>query len=217
MGRIIPTEIKEPFEQLPAGNFLLQVTGAGEGMVGKPGSEVYGIQINHTVVEPASHAGMEYDETFFIGIGAHDKQVQSGKMQADPEAANDDTWKARAGRFKRYCEKHGINIEGADLDLVFQQLTDKQLIAKVILQPSKTAVRDDGTPMMNARVDRWFAVGEAQPGIDTTPQPAAAPIAAGPRSVAPVAGPRPAGAPVAAAPAAAPGTAARPPLRRIGK
>src|SRR5512139_3218571 len=120
MGRIIPTEIKDLFEMTPAGTLLMQVTNAQEAWVGKESEEVYGLVVSNVVVEPSSCAGMEHNETFFIGVNESAKQVQTGKLKADPEAANDETWKARAAGFKRYMEKHGIAIEGADLDMVLQ-------------------------------------------------------------------------------------------------
>lgn len=216
MGRIIPTEIKDLFEMTPAGTLQFVVTGAQEAWVGKQGEEVYGIVIGHQVVEPSSHAGVEHNETFFIGVNESAKQVQQGKLKADPEASNDETWKVRAAGFKRYMEKHGIQIEGADLDVVLQTVVGKQIIGKVAHVASKTAVKDDGTPMMNARVERWFSVGEVEPAL--APEVAAPAAQAVPaRAAAPTAGPRPA-APAAAAPAipAAP-LPARPVMRRIGK
>lgn len=220
MGRIIPTEIRDLFEMTPAGTLLMQVTGAQEAWVGKEGEEVYGIVVSHQVVEPAECSGIEHNETFFIGVNESAKQVQSGKLKADPEANNDDTWKARAALFKRYMEKHGIPIEGADLDMVLQTVVGKQIIGKVEHVTSKT-VREDGTPFINARVTRWFAPGEVKPEV--APVVAAAPATApgnGARPAAPVAGPRPAApaAPVAAAAGAAAAPApARPPMRRIGR
>ena len=225
MGRIIPTEIKDLFEMTPAGTLQFVVTGAQEAWVGKQNEEVYGIVITHQVVEPSSHAGVEHNETFFIGINESAKQVQQGKLKADPEAANDETWKVRAAGFKRYMEKHGIQIEGADLDVVLQTVVGKQIIGKVAHVASKTAIKDDGTPMMNARVERWFSVGEVEPAL--APETAAPVVAANPaRPAAPAAGPRPAAAVSHAAPQAVPNSAApapqatppaRPVMRRIGK
>lgn len=221
MGRIIPTEIKDLFEMTPAGTLLMQVTGAQEAWVGKENEEVYGIVISHQIIEPPSCAGMEHNETFFIGVHESAKQVQSGKLKADPEANNDDTWKARAGGFKRYMEKHGIPIEGADLDVVLQTVVGKQILGKVVHVTSKT-LREDGTPFVNARVERWFAPGEVQPELAPV---AAAPVATtapgnGARPAGPAPGPRPAAAPAApqaTAPAAATPPPARPPMRRIGR
>lgn len=215
MGRIIPTEIKDLYEMAPAGTLLLQVTNAQEAWVGKEGEEVYGIVIGHAVVEPASCAGIEYNETFFIGVNESAKQVQQGKLKADPEANNDETWKARAAGLKRYMEKHGIGIEGADVDMVLQTVVGKQILGKVAHIASKT-LREDGTPFVNARVERWFSPGEVQPELAPIVEaaPAAAP-GSGPRPAAPAPGPRPAApAPVAAAAATPP---ARPAMRRIGR
>lgn len=229
MGRIIPTEIKDLYEMTPAGTLLMQVTNAQEAWVGKEGEEVYGIVISHLVVEPPSCAGIEHNETFFIGVNESAKQVQQGKLKADPEAANDDTWKARAAGFKRYMEKHGIAIEGADLDMVLQTVVGKQILGKVVHVTSKT-LREDGTPFVNARVERWFAPGEVAPEL--APVAAAAPAATAPGNGARPAGPAPGPRPAAPAPAgaAAVGTAvpfpgapaaaappARPPMRRIGR
>lgn len=213
MGRIIPTDIRDLFEMTPAGTLLMQVTAAEEAWVGKQGEEVYGIVITHHVVEPASHAGVEHKETFFIGINESAKQVQSGKLKVDVEANNPETWQLRASGFKRYMEKHGINIEGADVEVVLAEVVGKQIIGKVHHVASKT-LKDDGTPMMNARVERWFAPGEVECAIaEPTPvATTAAPTAARPAAVA---GPRPA-APVAAAAPATPAPQ-RPVMRRIGK
>lgn len=219
MGRIIPTEIRDLFEMTPAGTLLMQVTDAQEAWVGKQGEEVYGIVVSHQIVEPTSHAGAEHQETFFIGVNESAKQVQQGKLKADPEATNDETWKARASGLKRYMEKHGISIEGADLDVVLQTVVGKQILGRVVHKASNT-LREDGTPFVNARVERWFAPGEVQPEIaPEAPAPQAAP-GSGPRPAAPAAGPRPAApAPAqAAAPAGAPAAPpARPAMRRIGR
>lgn len=221
MGRIIPTEIKDLYEMTPAGTLLMQVTNAQEAWVGKEGEEVYGIVVSHMVVEPPSCSGIEHNETFFIGVNESAKAVQSGKLKADPEAANDDTWKARAAGFKRYMEKHGIAIEGADLDVVLQTVVGKQILGKVTHVTSKT-MREDGTPFVNARVERWFAPGEVAPEL--APAPPAAPAATAPgngsRPAGPAPGPRPAPpaqAAAPAAPAAAAAPPARPPMRRIGR
>lgn len=225
MGRIIPTEIKDLYEMTPAGTLLMQVTNAQEAWVGKEGEEVYGIVISHMVVEPPSCAGIEHNETFFIGVNESAKQVQQGKLKADPEAVNDETWKARAAGFKRYMEKHGIAIEGADLDVVLQTVVGKQILGKVVHVTSKT-LREDGTPFVNARVERWFAPGEVQPELAPVAAAPAAPATAAPgngaRPAGPAPGPRPAaptgtavGATTAPQPAAA--APARPPMRRIGR
>lgn len=225
MGRIIPTEIKDLYEMTPAGTLLMQVTNAQEAWVGKEGEEVYGIVISHLVVEPPSCAGIEHNETFFIGVNESAKQVQQGKLKADPEAANDETWKARAAGFKRYMEKHGIAIEGADLDVVLQTVVGKQILGKVVHVTSKT-LREDGTPFVNARVERWFAPGEVQPELAPVAAAPAAPATAAPgngaRPAGPAPGPRPAaptGAAVGATTAPQPAAAApaRPPMRRIGR
>lgn len=207
MGRIIPTDIRDPFEQAPPGWLLLEVTGAGEGMVGKEGEEVYGLQVEHTIVEPATVAGVEHNETFFIGVNEKTEAVKRGKLKADPEANNPETWQARAGNFKRYASKFEINVEGADLDLVFQELMGKRIMAHIIHAPSKT-LREDGTPFINARVDRWVAVGEVKPELEEAHaiQPA--------KPAAPVPGPRLVG---AAPSTAGPAPAARPALRRLSK
>lgn len=225
MGRIIPTEIKDLYEMTPAGTLLMQVTNAQEAWVGKEGEEVYGIVISHMVVEPPSCSGIEHNETFFIGVNELAKQVQQGKLKADPEAANDETWKARAAGFKRYMEKHGIAIEGADLDVVLQTVVGKQILGKVVHVTSKT-LREDGTPFVNARVERWFAPGEVQPELAPVAAAPAAPATAAPgngaRSAGPAPGPRPAaptGAAVGVTTAPQPAAAApaRPPMRRIGR
>lgn len=221
MGRIIPTEIKDLFELTPAGVLLMQVTGAQEAWVGKEGEEVYGIVVSHHVVEPAQAAGSEHNETFFIGVRKGSKQVDSGKLQEDPEANNDETWKARASGFKRYMEKHGIAIEGADLDVVLQTVVGKQIIGKVDHVASKM-LREDGTPFINARVTRWFSPGEIQPELAPVVANAAAPSATpgnGARPAGPAPGPRPAPAMTAQATQATPPPTppVRPAMRRIGR
>lgn len=225
MGRIIPTEIKDLYEMTPAGTLLMQVTNAQEAWVGKEGEEVYGIVISHLVVEPPSCAGIEHNETFFIGVNESAKQVQQGKLKADPEAANDETWKARAAGFKRYMEKHGIAIEGADLDVVLQTVVGKQILGKVVHVTSKT-LREDGTPFVNARVERWFAPGEVAPELAPVAAAPAVPATTAPgngaRPAGPAPGPRPAAPTRAAvgvttAPQPAAAAPARPPMRRIGR
>lgn len=214
MGKIFPTEIRDVFEMTPAGTLLMQVVQAEEAWVGKEGEQVYGIVITHHVVEPASHAGVEHRETFFLGVNESAKQVQQGKLKADPEANNPETLQLRSGGLKKYLAKYGIELEGADIEVVLQTIEGKQIIGKVIHVTGKT-LKDDGTPMMNARVERWFAPGEVETGIaEVAPaQAVAAPAAARPAAVA---GPRPA-APAQAAAATTQAPPQRPALRRLAK
>lgn len=217
MGRMIPTEIRDPYSMLPTGILQFKVADAFEASVGKEGEEVYGVIVQAVVTAPPSHAGEEHTETFFIGVNESAKAVQDGKLVADPNAERPETWKARAGQFKKFCAHFDLQIEGADMDLVLAELKGKEILGKVIHATSKT-LREDGTPFVNARVDRWFKPGEVVPAIDTVQQATVAP-GAGPRPAGPAAGPRPAGPAAAAQPAVQPAAAApaRPALRRLGK
>lgn len=222
MGKIFPTEIKDLFEMCPAGVLLFEVVDAGEAWVGKQGEEVYGIEILHRAVEPASVAGVEHKEAFFIGVNENAKAVRDGKLQADPEANNPETLKARSGGLKRYLSKYGINLEGADIEQCLNEIKGKQIIGKIVhqgaMKDGRPMLRDDGSQLMNARAERWFSPGEVEPAL--APETATPTSAATPRTTAPTAGPRPAAASglpqhAPASTQAAPPT--RPAMRRLGK
>lgn len=221
MGKIFPTEIKDLFEMCPAGVLLFEVVDAAEAWVGKQGEEVYGIEILHRAIEPASVAGVEHKEAFFIGVNENAKAVRDGKLQADPEANNPETLKARSGGLKRYLSKYGINLEGADIEQCLNEIKGKHIIGKIVhqgaIKDGKPMLRDDGSQLMNARAERWFSPGEVEPALAPEAAAAASPTAS--RTTAPTAGPRPAAAQAAPAPQQAAPTAppTRPAMRRLGK
>lgn len=201
-GDNFPMEIREPFEKLPAGSVLVTITDVQEGMAGQEGDEVLAINASFVGEEPAAAAGVTGEDMFWIGIRESDRNVQSGKAQADPEALLAATWEARAGRFQKMAEKAGVDIKGKSRQLVYSELKGRKVI--LVVEHSVNKKNPDFT---DAKVKSYWAVGDRQPALSD----------AEPAKAAPAAGPRPAAAPRATAPAPTPAAAAaRPPVRRLG-
>lgn len=209
MGWTMPTEIKPPFENLPTGFFVANIDEVQEGMVGKQGEEVFGIIAALTMEEPVEVAGLTKEQTFFLGVRAEDKRVTSGKIQADPEAKNDETLKYTLGRFEAFAMAAGVDIKGKDSDVVFSELKNRKVMIKVSHKAGKPRPGESEAPIFS-QIDRWLPIGS---GIDphVTEEMAAAskPTAS--------AGPQPAraAAPAPGKPAAAPAPG-RPTPQRLG-
>jgi len=202
-GDSFPSEIKEPFEKLPAGTVLLTIEEVAEGMAGKEGDEVLAINVSFVGEEPASALGVHGEDMFWIGVRETDRNVTSGRAQADPEAQLAATWTARLGRFEKMASKAGVEIKGKGRQLVYSELKGRQVLALI-----EHSINKNNPDFTDAKVKSYWAVGEREPALSDAPPKAAAP-AAGPR---PSAGPAPIARPAAAAQAATP----RPPVRRLG-
>lgn len=211
MGFVIPTGIKDAFEQLPTGYIVFNIDDVQEGQFGKEGEEVYGFSVALTAEEPAEVTGISKEEKFFLGVKATDKRVTNGRMQADPMAEKEETLLKTLGRFKAFAAAAGVEIEGKDTDVIFSELKNRKVIGKVDhkILPARKGEEQSNTPF--AQVSRWLPLGSLDPHI-TMEAPAGAEVKA-PAS----AGPQPtrAAAP-APKPAAAPAPAGRPTPQRLG-
>ena len=202
MGFVIPVGIKEPFEKLPTGYIVFNIDKVTEGDLGKEGDPVYGFLADLTAEEPSEVTGITKEERFYLGIRPTDKRVQSGRATADPMCEQEETLKATLGRFKAFAAAAGVEIEGKNSDVVFSELQNRKVVAKV----SHTVGRDNPEQTF-AQVDRWLPMGTVEPHVTEEAakhQGGKAPATAGPqptRAAAPA--PAPA-APKAAAPAGRP-------------
>ena len=66
----------------------------------------------------------------------------------------EETLKATMGRFKAFAAAAGVEIEGKDSEVVFSELQNRKIVAKV----SHTVGRDNPEQTF-AQVDRWLPVG----------------------------------------------------------
>jgi hypothetical protein len=199
MGFVIPVGIKEPFEKLPTGYIVFNIDKVTEGDLGKEGDPVYGFLADLTAEEPSEVTGITKEERFYLGIRPTDKRVQSGRATADPMCAQEETLKATLGRFKAFAAAAGVEIEGKNSDVVFSELQNRKVVAKV----SHTVGRDNPEQTF-AQVDRWLPMGTVEPHVTEEAakhQGGKAPATAGP---APARAAAPAPAPKAAAPAGRP-------------
>lgn len=209
MGFVIPVGIKEPFEKLPTGYIVFNIDKVTEGDLGKEGDPVYGFLADLTAEEPSEVTGITKEERFYLGIRPTDKRVQNGRATADPMCEKEETLKATLGRFKAFAAAAGVEIEGKDSDVVFSELQNRKVVAKV----SHTVGRDNPEQTF-AQVDRWLPVGTVDPHVTEEAakhQGGKAPATAGPQ---PTPAPARAAAPPAAPKAAAP--AGRPTPTRLG-
>ena len=199
MGFVIPVGIKEPFEKLPTGYIVFNIDKVTEGDLGKEGDPVYGFLADLTAEEPSEVTGITKEERFYLGIRPTDKRVQSGRATADPMCEQEETLKATLGRFKAFAAAAGVEIEGKNSDVVFSELQNRKVVAKV----SHTVGRDNPEQTF-AQVDRWLPMGTVEPHVTEEAakhQGGKAPATAGP---APARAAAPAPAPKAAAPAGRP-------------
>ena len=170
-----------------------------EGDLGKEGDPVYGFLADLTAEEPSEVTGITKEERFYLGIRPTDKRVQNGRATADPMCEKEETLKATLGRFKVFAAAAGVEIEGKDSDVVFSELQNRKVVAKV----SHTVGRDNPEQTF-AQVDRWLPMGTVEPHVTEEAakhQGGKAPATAGP---APARAAAPAPAPKAAAPAGRP-------------
>ena len=95
-----------------------------------------------------------------MGIRPTDKRVQNGRAAADPMCEKEETLKATMGRFKAFAAAAGVEIEGKDSEVVFSELQNRKIVAKV----SHTVGRDNPEQTF-AKVDRWLPVGTVDPHV----------------------------------------------------
>lgn len=199
MGFVIPVGIKEPFEKLPTGYIVFNIDKVTEGDLGKEGDPVYGFLADLTAEEPSEVTGITKEERFYLGIRPTDKRVQNGRATADPMCEKEETLKATLGRFKAFAAAAGVEIEGKDSDVVFSELQNRKVVAKI-----SHTVGKDNPEQTFAQVDRWLPMGTVEPHVTEEAakhQGGKAPATAGP---APARAAAPAPAPKAAAPAGRP-------------
>ena len=199
MGFVIPVGIKEPFEKLPTGYIVFNIDKVTEGDLGKEGDPVYGFLADLTAEEPSEVTGITKEERFYLGIRPTDKRVQNGRAAADPMCEKEETLKATMGRFKAFAAAAGVEIEGKDSDVVFSELQNRKVVAKI-----SHTVGKDNPEQTFAQVDRWLPMGTVEPHVTEEAakhQGGKAPATAGP---APARAAAPAPAPKAAAPAGRP-------------
>lgn len=219
MGRVVPTGVKDPFENLPGGVLEFETVRLEEAVKGAENLFCYVATLR--VVAPEQSAGVEHQETFFIGTSE------------DPNAEQAETWIKRAGRLKQYVEKSGVAFEGADMEMVASEIQQTHVLANVEQKHEPEMKKGEPNPYagrVRSNVRGWLAVGEREAGlneIQLTPLEAGTTGANGhggmtsgaPRPTAPVAGPARPAAPMAPArPAAAAPTrpAAPAPKPRVG-
>ena len=160
MGFVIPVGIKEPFEKLPTGYIVFNIDKISEGDLGKEGDPVYGFLADLTAEEPSEVTGITKEERFYLGIRPTDKRAQNGRAAADPMCEKEETLKATMGRFKAFAAAAGVEIEGKDSEVVFSELQNRKIVAKV----SHTVGRDNPEQTF-AQVDRWLPVGTVDPHV----------------------------------------------------
>ena len=206
MGFVIPVGIKEPFEKLPTGYIVFNIDKISEGDLGKEGDPVYGFLADLTADEPSEVTGITKEERFYLGIRPTDKRVQNGRAAADPMCEKEETLKATMGRFKAFAAAAGVEIEGKDSEVVFSELQNRKVVAKI-----SHTVGKDNPEQTFAQVDRWLPVGTVDPHVTEEAakhQGGKAPATAGPQ-------PAPARAAAPPAPKAA-APAGRPTPTRLG-
>lgn len=155
MGRTVPSGIKEPFELLPSGCLLIEVSELKEEVFGDNNQLIY--RMSGSVVAPEKVAGQAVNETFFIGT------------EEDPNAENAETWQKRAGRLKQCVEKAGVAFEGADMDVVCSEMQQRKVLAQVARSKEPAMKKGQPNPYagrVRANVKGWLAEGEREPYVD---------------------------------------------------
>lgn len=176
---VIPEEIKEPFTQLPQGTLMIKLGQVSHGnqSIQKGQSYMYGFVVPFTILEPAPVAGLEHEETFYIGTSD------------DPDANLPKTWTDRAGRLEAICNKLGFSMKGASPDMIASELTDQTMVILVqhSLEPATKQNRQTKVYEVNpyagktrANIRGWFGINEGKiVGLDSN-APVAAPTSGAP-------------------------------------
>ena len=193
MGFTFPVGIKDAWEQVPQGYIAFNIDSVEDGLLGKEGDEVKGIQVMLTVTEPAECVRIIKEEKFYLGLRETDKRVQSGKVKADREADNPETLIITLSRFKAFAHAAGVDIEGQDSEQIYSQLKNRQVLGRVehkILPARPGEVQSD---LPFAQVAKWLPIGTMDPHVtqEAVTQPATKGAASAPRAAAPAPSPAP--------------------------
>lgn len=175
LDRDIPENIREPFEQPPAGTLIFKVTEAKMDEIGA--NKTFAIQADLEVVEPAEAQGIQWTNTFFIGT------------PEDPSAKDPSTLERRLGRFEKFCNKAGIvNIRKGKLSVVCSDLKQRKVKGFVshVAEPEWKKNPQTGQMEKNqyfgrtrAQVNTWFSTDEGGTPLVLPSAPIAAPSFSG--------------------------------------
>lgn len=148
-----PTTIREEYKRVPAGSILFkidEVKGVTQPLPwGDPSTPYLQEIVTLSVVEPEEYAGITHEQIF--PIGSND----------DPTAQREETrMKGGASRFQTLASKAGVQVAGADEQVVRSELKDHHVGATIIWK-----LTADG--FIRPRVMRWFTEGDSAVGADT--------------------------------------------------
>ena len=152
MGRKWAPETIPTSKQLPIGRFQFNIDDVEERMSspkdGKKPKLGYSIQL--TVEEPASFAGRKLSEYFNIGT------------ENDPNGDDPKTWSRSFGAIDlNLFLRAGKAKITTDIDQSIASAINNKVIGNVIHKP-----RRDDKDEMEARVNKWYAVGDIEPWVD---------------------------------------------------
>ena len=152
MGRKWAPETIPTTKQLPIGRFLFNIDDIEERMSqardGKKPKLGYAIQL--TVEEPASFAGRKHSEYFNIGT------------EQDPNGDDPKTWSKSFGAIDlNLFLRAGKAKITTDIDQSIASAINNKVIGNVVHKP-----RRDDKNEMDARVNKWFRVGDVEPWVD---------------------------------------------------
>lgn len=162
---VVPSGIKDPNADLPAGIFRGRIEKLEQGHIdvkenGVPtGEQWYVLKATIRVVEPAEHKNRIHFETFFIG----DRGDASKGYEPDLEAEKPETWQRNCGWVKMMAHAAGVPFEGHPIEEVCDSVRDKMVDFKVTKSISKT----NGREYTNVR--DWQEAGSMQPAVNETP------------------------------------------------
>lgn len=169
MGKQIPGDIRDVYDNLPPGWYLGTVTGLEESTVDiNNQGPVFVLKAQLRVVEPKELANRMHFETFWIG----DHGDPSKNIPSDPMADMAITWQRRGGQFKKMCAAAGVQVEQSDTDTVAREMQNKPLMFKLDQKIN------DGKVYVNAK--DWAMPGTQRPEVHevATKQHVAAPAPA---------------------------------------
>lgn len=159
MSRIIPFRSIPDSTTLPDGIFRFKVKKIEEGATkerdGVPSKFAYKLQAE--VVEPASHKGLPYSETFTIG------------SNDDPDAELEQTWQTSFGArsLKKFAAKVGVPFGDEEGSESFCQAVTGQEYLATVVQKTEPAKRPNGEDnpfggTVRNNVTAYWSIGEKQ-------------------------------------------------------
>lgn len=162
----IPDTIKEPFQSPPIGTLLVRVLEGRETMLF--GGQKYGIQFDVEVTEPDTVAGITDKVDFALGTND-----DPGSLE---ERVKPETFTARAGRFERFCNAAGVDIRGANLEVVLSDMKDRTLGGRTIAKKEPSIYQfgknkgqtNPYAGRYNVEWTQWMRADETTPAIQTT-------------------------------------------------